>query len=141
MFRSIIFGLFLSLAYVAKIKSLECYSCSSTAGDRNCHEDSFNATTVKVITCPEGADVCVRAIEVFDKSGKPGGAIFRACGSSIKATKGERLSLDIYPPFNDCTQPSPIPIESKLFSGSFFKICGVAKDLGNGKGEYDFSKL
>ncbi|RNA27129.1 hypothetical protein BpHYR1_027781 [Brachionus plicatilis] len=138
---SIIFGLVLTLNFIAQSKSLDCYSCSSTAGDRNCHEDSFNASTVKVITCPEGADVCVRAIEVYDKNGKPGGAIFRSCGSSIKASKGERLSLDLYPPYNDCTQPSPIPVESILFSGSYFKVCGVAKDLGNGKGEYDFSKL
>ncbi|CAF0810237.1 unnamed protein product [Brachionus calyciflorus] len=137
-----LFILAIGLACAANlVNCLKCYSCSTTAGDRNCHEDSFNASTINVITCPDSADVCVRAMEVYDHKGKPGGAIFRSCGSSSKAAKGELLLLDLYPPYNECTAPKSVPSQSKTFNGSYFIVCGVAQDLGNGKGEYDFSKL
>lgn len=127
----------LVLIYSSQVFGLKCYSCSSNSGDRFCHEDSFDASKVKQIDCPPGADVCIRAIQKEEDN--KAGAIFRACGSSERTKNKEILMLGYYPPYNKCVIQKIGP-ESPLFNSSIFEICATTTELGNGKGEFMFPK-
>lgn len=89
-----------------EVTALRCFSCSSNAGDRYCHEDSFNPKITYTVDCPATADVCVRAIQIAngnpDEKTSNAGAVFRSCGSTNQTDPMEELILGYYPPKNKC---------------------------------------
>lgn len=124
--------------------ALQCFSCSSNAGDRYCHEDSFNPKITYTVTCPSTADVCVRAIQISNGNGDEktsnAGAVFRSCGSTNQTDPMEELILGYYPPKNRCIVYK-VGHESALFNNSVFEICATTRDMGNGSGDMKFDQL
>merc|ERR1712127_306907 len=76
--------------------ALKCYSCSTKNGDTYCAEDVFDGKKVKLMECPNDADVCVRLRQTKD------GSIFRSCGTSQSAMNPEKTNFGYVPIKNTC---------------------------------------
>ena len=120
------------------VSSLKCYSCSTRAGDRYCTEDYFDSEHLTVVTCPDSADVCIRAIQINngnqDQHTSNAGSVFRACGTSETARDRELLSIGYYPIKNSCIVKK-VGNDVVSFNNSVFQICACEGDLSNGRGE------